>query len=99
MCHDSGKLLNTTVFLVFLTTSIIFMGVPEVSILQKNFKNTNFLAERHSFGRITLFRQKGSLAADRRSFGSIGISAEIAFEEVLSFGFLQKERISLSVAH
>ena len=56
-------------------------------------------AERHSFGRKAPFRQIDVHSAERHSFCSIGISAEMTFKEVLSFGFLQKERISISVAH
>ena len=49
--------------------------------------------------RKTLFRQKQPLSAERLSFGSFCISAEMNFFESLSFGFRQKEEISLSVAH
>ena len=51
------------------------------------------------FCRNTLFLQKQSLSAERAPFGSFGISAETNFFEMLSFGFLQKERNSLSVDH
>ena len=49
--------------------------------------------------RKTIFRQKQPLSAERLSFGSFCISAEMNFFESLSFGFRQKEAISLSVAH
>ena len=49
--------------------------------------------------RKTLFLQKQPLSAERLSFGSFCISAEMNFFESLSFGFRQKEEISLSVAH
>ena len=45
-----------------------------------------------------IFYQK-SLLAETPSFGSFGISAEMFLFEVLSFGYRQKEEISLSVAH
>ena len=51
------------------------------------------------FYQKSLFRQKESLSAETPSFGSFGISAEMFLFEVLSFGFQQKEEISLSVAH
>ena len=49
--------------------------------------------------RKTLFRQKQPLSAEIPSFGTFCISAERSFFESLSFGFRQKEEISLSVAH
>ena len=51
------------------------------------------------FYRKSLFRQKQSLSAETPSFGSFGILAEMFLFEVLSFGYRQKEEISLSVAH
>ena len=51
------------------------------------------------FYQNSLFRQKELLSAETPSFGSFGISAEMFLFEVLSFGYRQKEEISLSVAH
>ena len=45
------------------------------------------------------FLPKESLLAEIVTFGSFGISAEMFLFEVLSFGYRQKEEISLSVAH
>ena len=45
------------------------------------------------------FLPKESLSAETPSFGSFGILAEMFLFEVLSFGYRQKEEISLSVAH
>ena len=52
-----------------------------------------------NFYRKKLFLQKVALSAETASFGTFGISAERDFFQMVSFGFLQKERNPLSVDH
>ena len=46
--------------------------------------------------RKTLFLQKGSISADRGTFGRISVLAKIHNSKASPFGYLQKEEKSLS---